>query len=90
MADYKVTDTQLTSIANAIRTKGETSAPLEFPTGFVTAVQNIPTGGGSVLVTKTITQNGTYSAEDDNADGYSEVTVNVQGSSYDNYDTEAF
>ena len=35
-------------------------------------------GGGSVLVTKTITQNGTYSAEDDNADGYSEVTVNVQ------------
>ena len=78
MADYKVTDTQLTSIANAIRTKGETSAPLEFPTGFVTAVQNIPTGGSSVLVTKTITQNGTYSAEDDNADGYSEVTVNVQ------------
>lgn len=29
------------------------------------------------LGTKTITQNGTYSAEDDNLDGYSEVTVNV-------------
>lgn len=29
------------------------------------------------LISKTITQNGTYSAEDDNADGYDEVTVNV-------------
>ena len=34
-----------------------------------------------VLTTKTITENGTYSAEDDDADGYSQVTVNVpQGS----------
>lgn len=32
-----------------------------------------------VLTTKTITLNGSYSAEDDSADGYSEVTVNVQG-----------
>ena len=29
------------------------------------------------LITKQITENGTYSAEDDNADGYSEVTVDV-------------
>lgn len=29
------------------------------------------------LISKTITANGTYSAADDNADGYSEVTVNV-------------
>lgn len=36
-------------------------------------------GGGSTLITKSITLNGTYDAEDDNADGYSEVTVNVQG-----------
>jgi hypothetical protein len=33
----------------------------------------------SSLITKTITQNGTYNASDDNADGYSSVTVNVQG-----------
>lgn len=46
MADYKVTDTELISIANAIRTKGGTSAQLEFPTGFVSAVNAIPTGGG--------------------------------------------
>lgn len=32
-----------------------------------------------VLATKTITLNGTYDPDDDNADGYSEVTVNVQG-----------
>ena len=30
-----------------------------------------------VLIQKTVTENGTYSAEDDNADGYLEVTVNV-------------
>ncbi len=36
--DYKVTDAELTSVANAIRTKGGTQAQLEFPTGFVSAV----------------------------------------------------
>ncbi len=33
--------------------------------------------------TKTITENGTYSAEDDGADGYSTVTVNVPGNLFD-------
>lgn len=31
------------------------------------------------LITKSITSNGTYSASSDNADGYSQVTVNVSG-----------
>lgn len=31
------------------------------------------------LIAKTVTANGTYSAEDDDADGYSDVTVNVAG-----------
>lgn len=35
-------------------------------------------GGGAILTTKTITDNGVYNAIDDNADGYSRVTVNVQ------------
>lgn len=83
MADYKVSGTNLTSIANAIRTKGGTSAPLEFPDGFVAAIANIPTGQQPVLVTKTITENGTYSASSDNADGYSSVTVDLQGVSYE-------
>ena len=36
-------------------------------------------GGASVLVPKTITENGTYNASSDSADGYSQVTVNVSG-----------
>ena len=37
-------------------------------------------GGSATLITKNITANGTYSASDDSADGYSEVTVNVPSS----------
>lgn len=36
-------DTNLTNIANAIRTKGGTSAALEFPGGFVDAISEIKT-----------------------------------------------
>lgn len=42
--------------------------------GTITPVPVVPT-----LITKTITDNGTYDAEDDDADGYSSVTVNVSG-----------
>lgn len=83
MADYKVTDTELTSIANAIRTKGGTSAQLEFPTAFVSAVQNLPSA--ATLGTKTVTANGTYQASSDSLDGYSAFTVNVPS-----FDSEAF
>ena len=38
------------------------------------------TNNGGAEGTKTITQNGTYNAIDDNLDGYSSVTVNVSGS----------
>ena len=78
MADYKVTDTELTSIANAIRTKGGTQAQLEFPTGFVSAVQAIPTGGSAVVEPLSVTENGTYTAPS-GVDGYAPVTVNVSG-----------
>lgn len=40
---------------------------------------NVPSGSAT-LVTKSITENGTYSASSDNADGYSSVTVNVAAS----------
>lgn len=46
MAKYTTTDTELTSIANAIRTKGGTSAQLEYPTGFVSAINAIAISGG--------------------------------------------
>lgn len=45
----------------------------------VDGTQVTGTGQGSgTLVSKTITLNGTYDPDDDNADGYSSVTVNVQ------------
>lgn len=34
-------------------------------------------GGSATLIKKSITENDTYTAADDNADGYSEVEVNV-------------
>ena len=79
MADYKVTDTEMVSVANAIRTKGGTSEQLEWPTGFANAVAAIPSGGSATLIEKSVTQNGTYNASSDNADGYSKVVVNVSG-----------
>lgn len=77
MADYKVTDTELTSVANKIRTKGGTQEQLEWPTGYMSAIDAI--SESATLVTKSITQNGTYDPADDNADGYSEITVNISG-----------
>lgn len=46
MAEYITTDTDLTSIANAIRTKGGTSAQLAFPAEFISAIEAISGGGG--------------------------------------------
>ena len=77
--DKAVDSTQLnadlTSVANAIRTKGKTSAQLAFPEGFVSAVNAIsepPTGTKQI----SITQNGTSTTD---VSGYAnaEVTANV-------------
>lgn len=46
MSLYLADSADLTSVANAIRTKGGTSASLTFPQGFVSAIDAIPTGGG--------------------------------------------
>lgn len=46
MTDYLTNDTDLTSVADAIREKGGTSEPLEWPTGYVDAIEAIETGGG--------------------------------------------
>ena len=45
MADYIATDTELTAIANAIRTKGGTAAQLTFPSEFISAINAISGGG---------------------------------------------
>lgn len=81
--DYRVKSEALTQSAESIRSKSGSSAsiPWDNLTGFKDAIDAIPTGGGSTLITKTITVNGTYSAQDDDADGYSSVTVNVPSTS---------
>lgn len=43
--EYLTNNTDLTKVANAIRAKGGTSEQLIYPDGFVTAIENIPTGG---------------------------------------------
>ncbi len=41
MADFLTTDTELISIADAIRNKGATTSSLIYPTGFVSAINDI-------------------------------------------------
>lgn len=118
MANYKVTDAELISVADAIRMKGGTAASLVFPSGFVSAVQDLSAGFSvadegkvvasgalsiqgvmsvsensvydttlfsqvnvsipeATLVSKTISENGTYYPASDNADGFSQVVVDV-------------
>ena len=45
LVDSTQLDADLTSVANAIRTKGGTSAALAFPADFVSAIAAIPSGG---------------------------------------------
>ena len=45
MAEYLVQGASLTTVADAIREKGGTTAPLSFPEGMAEAVRNIQSGG---------------------------------------------
>lgn len=67
------------SIYDACVTKGSTPESKAL-SDVVQGVLNIETKG--TLIEKTITQNGIYNAQDDNADGYSSVTVRVQDDYY--------
>lgn len=48
MAKYYTNTEELELIADAIREKGGTNAQLTFPNEFVSAIENLPTGGGTV------------------------------------------
>lgn len=66
----------LIAYANGVTSKSDTTLS--------NAVKSLADGYGQggttpTLVQKSITLNGTYDPEDENADGFSEVTVNVQG-----------
>lgn len=58
MATYLTNTTDLTAVADAIRARGNTSAPLTFPSGFANAIDAIPTG--VYTITPNVT-NGTWS-----------------------------
>ena len=69
-----VNDDSLTDVADAIRIKGEISGTLEFPDGFISAIQAIPTGGITPSGTYSITSNGIYDIV-----SFASVDVNVSG-----------
>lgn len=46
--EYLVQGESLTTVADAIREKGGTTAPLSFPAGMAAAVRNIQSGGGDL------------------------------------------
>lgn len=48
MSNYLVDGADLTSVANAIRAKSGGSSQLAFPSGFVSEIQAIPSGGGGI------------------------------------------
>lgn len=50
LVDSTQLNTDLTSVANAIRTKSGGSSQLAFPSGFVSEIGNIPSGGGGISV----------------------------------------
>ena len=93
MADYLTTDTELTSIANAIRTKGGTSAALTYPAGFVSAIEAIPTGGvvvqesdvnfidydGTIVASKTKAQINAMTADTDLPENPTHAGLTSQG-----------
>lgn len=69
-----ITDSDwLQATAVAIQNK-DGGSKMEVP-DFASRIDALP--AAPVLIPKTITENGTYAAEDDNADGYSEVEVDV-------------
>lgn len=49
LVDSTQLDSDLTSVANAIRAKSGGSGQLAFPSGFVSEIGNIPSGGGGRL-----------------------------------------
>lgn len=85
MTDYLVSGTNLTAIANAIRTKGGTSAQLEFPDDFVSAINAI-SGGGSSTVEITDVSNSTGTTAEISAVTATKHTIHLEFS--DSTDTD--
>ena len=75
MADYLVTNTEMTAVADAIRGKAGTAGQLSFPDGFVSAIQGIQ--AESTLQEKVVTPTTSQQdiTPDSGYDGLSKVTI---------------
>lgn len=75
LVDSTQLDSDLTSVANAIRSKAGIAATLSFPSDFVTEIGNIQTGGGVETASVTISNN------DANFLYYTDATMTPQSAS---------
>ena len=71
-----VEENSLQAIANGIRYQNG-GADTYTPGQMAQAIDNLNPGGGGALISKTVTTAGTCYAEDDGADGYSQVVNNI-------------
>lgn len=76
MAQVLVTESYITNIASAIRSKNGQSVSY-YPSQMASAIRSIVSVGDLSIIGKTINSNGTYSPSADNVDAFSDVVVNV-------------
>ena len=95
MSNYLTTDTDLIAVADAIRAKGGTSSSLSFPDGYVSAIQDIQTGGNLEDITinqdylakqNTVINNGIIFQTDETYPGTSVVIDNARFANIQNGD----
>lgn len=86
MAEYLVQGESITAVADAIREKGGTTAPLSFPAGMAKAVRDIPSGGTDIslgLTAATVGQTVKVKAVDASGVPTAWEAVDVAGESND-------
>lgn len=84
---YLTDGDDLTSVADAIRAKGGTSGQLQFPSGFVDAVEAIETGGGLDLLASVVATESVLAFKidyDQSMDGYDLFLMEVEGTASSN------